>query len=127
MPSNAANGRAMRMSEGNKRLAKGTIDGFEFCIGCFRRGRSPATLRSGVDQCETLLSFHPRQFAQPRQSFLSKPVAGCRRYLPDCRPESGRSRRLAPKVLQRTRLDKHFIRVTHDTLPAKITEAINDF
>jgi hypothetical protein len=114
------------MPKDNNRLAEGTIDGFEFCIGRFRGGRSPATLRSGVDQCEILLSFHTRQFPQPRQSFLSKHVAGCRPYLPDRRPESGRSRRLARKVLEGVRLDKHFIRVSHHTLPAKITEAIND-
>jgi hypothetical protein len=116
----------MRMPKDNNRLAEGIIDSFEFCIGRFRGGRLPATLRSGVNQGKSLLSFHTRQFPQPRQSFFSKYVAGCKCDLTDRCPESGRSRRLARKVLEGVRLDKHFIRVSHHALPAKITQAIDD-
>jgi len=89
LPSNAANARAMSMAKDNNRLAERTVDGFEFCIGRFCRGRSPATIRTGVDQGEALVNIYAREFPQPRQSFLSERVAGCRGYLPDSGPEIG--------------------------------------
>ena len=79
-----------------------------------------------MDECEDLLDLHAWQIAQPRQSFISEPGTGRRRYFADCRPESGWGRRLGRKILERIGLDKHFIGVAHYTLPAQSADPVDD-
>jgi hypothetical protein len=79
-----------------------------------------------MDQCEGLFDLHAWQIAQPRQSIVSEPGTGRRRYFADCRPESGWGRRLGRKILERIGLDKHFIGVAQNALPSQGTDSIDD-
>jgi hypothetical protein len=72
MSTEGTNGGTMGVPIGNDRLAEGGVDGFQFCVRCFCCRRSPATPGFSMDECEAGQGDYLRQFAQPRQSLVSK-------------------------------------------------------
>src|SRR5438105_4875002 len=116
----------MNMPVDGNRLAQQPENRFQLIIARFRCRSSPRTLGTGVYQGHLTLNLNAGQPPQPPDPLLSKHGTCNRCHLTDHRPKRGRRRRQARKFLKRLGPEKHFIRVAHHTLPAEITDAIDN-
>jgi hypothetical protein len=121
MPGDVANERAMSMPIDNGRPVERAVDGCELSIAGLVRRRSPAALRSRMDQCEALLrAYQAGRAATPISPLLER--SGSLTLFPGLPSKELRERKTGWQNLLTNRAGKAFHRCCPSPLASRADE-----